>query len=104
MIRRPPRSTLFPYTTLFRSPAAVVDQHGRQIQAQRSREADGAGGDRADSRADGRLDPDTVAWNARVVGTGCRAEGIDDRAPPFHRASETAEIRRGVRSGPAGVA
>src|SRR5690348_17572322 len=25
MIRRPPRSTLFPYTTLFRSPAAIVD-------------------------------------------------------------------------------
>src|SRR3712207_8831977 len=24
MIRRPPRSTLFPYTTLFRSPARVV--------------------------------------------------------------------------------
>src|SRR5437588_9024460 len=24
MIRRPPRSTLFPYTTLFRSPAAAV--------------------------------------------------------------------------------
>src|SRR3712207_7031974 len=24
MIRRPPRSTLFPYTTLFRSPVAVV--------------------------------------------------------------------------------
>src|SRR2546430_17441339 len=24
MIRRPPRSTLFPYTTLFRSPTAVV--------------------------------------------------------------------------------
>src|SRR2546422_6987828 len=30
MIRRPPRSTLFPYTTLFRSPArrvAVHDEH-----------------------------------------------------------------------------
>src|SRR3712207_7408440 len=27
MIRRPPRSTLFPYTTLFRSLAAVVDRH-----------------------------------------------------------------------------
>src|SRR2546425_8115457 len=26
MIRRPPRSTLFPYTTLFRSPAAVASQ------------------------------------------------------------------------------
>src|SRR5256886_10363751 len=25
MIRRPPRSTLFPYTTLFRSPNAVID-------------------------------------------------------------------------------
>src|SRR3712207_8222327 len=25
MIRRPPRSTLFPYTTLFRSPSAVRD-------------------------------------------------------------------------------
>src|SRR5258707_6849824 len=24
MIRRPPRSTLFPYTTLFRSPAAIT--------------------------------------------------------------------------------
>src|SRR2546426_7407015 len=30
MIRRPPRSTLFPYTTLFRSPwdAAIVDKPG----------------------------------------------------------------------------
>src|SRR2546430_17706857 len=26
MIRRPPRSTLFPYTTLFRSPAAHVER------------------------------------------------------------------------------
>src|SRR3712207_7533191 len=27
MIRRPPRSTLFPYTTLFRSVAAAVGEH-----------------------------------------------------------------------------
>src|SRR2546430_6931804 len=27
MIRRPPRSTLFPYTTLFRSPASVASRH-----------------------------------------------------------------------------
>src|SRR3989442_6050342 len=26
MIRRPPRSTLFPYTTLFRSPAPLVER------------------------------------------------------------------------------
>src|SRR3712207_7341815 len=29
MIRRPPRSTLFPYTTLFRSRELVVDPHDR---------------------------------------------------------------------------
>src|SRR5256885_16884336 len=27
MIRRPPRSTLFPYTTLFRSPVHVISAH-----------------------------------------------------------------------------
>src|SRR2546427_11207831 len=31
MIRRPPRSTLFPYTTLFRSPARVVDALAEQV-------------------------------------------------------------------------
>src|SRR2546426_5400936 len=32
MIRRPPRSTLFPYTTLFRSPLAGVVRGERQRQ------------------------------------------------------------------------
>src|SRR2546425_9384672 len=32
MIRRPPRSTLFPYTTLFRSPACLVPQPGVGVQ------------------------------------------------------------------------
>src|SRR6478735_11996747 len=31
MIRRPPRSTLFPYTTLFRSPPAAVDPDLRRL-------------------------------------------------------------------------
>src|SRR2546428_6424546 len=30
MIRRPPRSTLFPYTTLFRSHLAGMKRHGRR--------------------------------------------------------------------------
>src|SRR2546425_2786840 len=30
MIRRPPRSTLFPYTTLFRSRRALARLHGRR--------------------------------------------------------------------------
>src|SRR3712207_8233909 len=32
MIRRPPRSTLFPYTTLFRSPATCSGVHSRTAQ------------------------------------------------------------------------
>src|SRR3712207_7128955 len=31
MIRRPPRSTLFPYTTLFRSPGRAVRRRRRQL-------------------------------------------------------------------------
>src|SRR2546422_5971563 len=57
MIRRPPRSTLFPYTTLFRSPRA-----------------------RAARESDRRVDGDVVALDrpgARAVpGRG----GIDDRS------------------------
>src|SRR2546427_5800228 len=33
MIRRPPRSTLFPYTTLFRSSAAAGEVHDGQAEA-----------------------------------------------------------------------
>src|SRR4029453_19558223 len=33
MIRRPPRSTLFPYTTLFRSQLGAGDQRGRGLAA-----------------------------------------------------------------------
>src|SRR3712207_8619914 len=32
MIRRPPRSTLFPYTTLFRSDYAALDRHVEMYQ------------------------------------------------------------------------
>src|SRR5258707_9526678 len=36
MIRRPPRSTLFPYTTLFRSPRCVCQRAHRPHQTARS--------------------------------------------------------------------
>src|SRR2546430_5496286 len=41
MIRRPPRSTLFPYTTLFRSGRAEA---GRSVTAERGAAGVGAGG------------------------------------------------------------
>src|SRR3712207_7070805 len=62
MIRRPPRSTLFPYTTLFRShvhrrsarererPAALAAQHADHDLERRRRRAR----ERAQQRADGR--------------------------------------------------
>src|SRR2546425_7900464 len=60
MIRRPPRSTLFPYTTLFRSPAQAVRRRagdrpgagGRLGRALLGRPA-AAGGGRAAGRAAG---------------------------------------------------
>src|SRR3712207_7845618 len=36
MIRRPPRSTLFPYTTLFRSRAAAPQGRGGEAEARRA--------------------------------------------------------------------
>src|SRR2546430_13667972 len=39
MIRRPPRSTLFPYTTLFRSPPGGRGQAGHPVHDRRARQA-----------------------------------------------------------------
>src|SRR6266496_5325799 len=47
MIRRPPRSTLFPYTTLFRSPRAPLCDPDTPP---RTRRAARAGGDRKSTR------------------------------------------------------
>src|SRR5258708_31482663 len=46
MIRRPPRSTLFPYTTLFRSASAVRHPSARPAQGGRRRGPQGASGRR----------------------------------------------------------
>src|SRR6266851_4396943 len=47
MIRRPPRSTLFPYTTLFRSPAPALP--GRDPRSREARPREGSG-DRKSTR------------------------------------------------------
>src|SRR5260221_6912658 len=60
MIRRPPRSTLFPYTTLFRSPVDVVRMVGRRpSRALRVRE-----------RQPGVVVPALVVPEDRAVGVG----------------------------------
>src|SRR2546422_7081112 len=62
MIRRPPRSTLFPYTTLFRSVRHLVVEAWRQIgtlvvvaRVPRAGDEIGATGDRAPDRKSTRL-------------------------------------------------
>src|SRR3712207_7241655 len=55
MIRRPPRSTLFPYTTLFRSPLPA-------LRADRP-----AGGGGRGARARGAARRDLPRWPARAV-------------------------------------
>src|SRR2546427_9454408 len=72
MIRRPPRSTLFPYTTLFRSDLVLLRGHGAPQDADLR---PGAGGV-------GRLaqEPHGDPGSARVVAKdrGGRAQSIDD--------------------------
>src|SRR2546430_3975633 len=56
MIRRPPRSTLFPYTTLFRSKRSRADGHGGQT-----------------TESDAGEKPARAAEEHRGVGAGARA-------------------------------
>src|SRR2546430_6851492 len=71
MIRRPPRSTLFPYTTLFRSPP----------------EADLAGGDADQLVADPGLD------NRDRQREGHAETGADDRGCPGRSEEHTSELQ-----------
>src|SRR2546429_8442145 len=67
MIRRPPRSTLFPYTTLFRSlgvDADVVDEHGLR----KNRGAIGRAGPIA-AHGDGQNDEEGVVENPGAAGS-----------------------------------
>src|SRR3712207_7166464 len=58
MIRRPPRSTLFPYTTLFRSARAQVEHRGDRLLQHVV--GDGAGAEGLDEQADGVRGADGV--------------------------------------------
>src|SRR2546430_11378880 len=61
MIRRPPRSTLFPYTTLFRSSAGGSAEGG----ATAGRDGGGAGGHRAAPGRSPRLDRKSTRLKSR---------------------------------------
>src|SRR2546427_8133096 len=69
MIRRPPRSTLFPYTTLFRSPATPPARSGRAEPARGRRVERGQDGDPGPLRP---LRP--ARGELRPVPAPCRSE------------------------------
>src|SRR3712207_7490162 len=69
MIRRPPRSTLFPYTTLFRSPADLAGEQRRAVE--------------------GRVDD--LAGSG--IGPGDRAEQLRSRAAQAHRRQDRKSTR-----------
>src|ERR1041384_8805229 len=79
MIRRPPRSTLFPYTTLFRSSgdaevraATALPGDGRSAERQRELVARGRGEPRTPPRRLGRRGKGTRSEERRV-GKECRS-------------------------------
>src|SRR2546425_9847439 len=84
MIRRPPRSTLFPYTTLFRAEAEVREAVARDREAgRRGRQVDRAGGDAAHTRvgrerrvdASRRVERDRARPGARATAATPAGEG-----------------------------
>src|SRR5690606_39398223 len=81
MIRRPPSSTLFPYTTLFRSPTGCQARHRAQHPHAARRSVDGAG--HGTRRAAGRR----VARRSRL-------RTLELRGPSSRRSEEhTSELQ-----------
>src|SRR5437016_12387408 len=69
MIRRPPRSTLFPYTTLFRSRIQSILQFRKGKHAREIAEDYCAGGD-CFAEARGAVDPERTGARERARGDG----------------------------------
>src|SRR3712207_7154614 len=87
MIRRPPRSTLFPYTTLFRSPR-LLQVLGDDLGARRERGLDPGLGLEALRDGVARQEPG-ADHHARVRGVGARRDRRD-----HHRSEEhTSELQ-----------
>src|SRR3712207_7097671 len=64
MIRRPPRSTLFPYTTLFRSFRAVAPSRARERPGQGNQIASSRAADSGESLPCTRLDRKSTRLNS----------------------------------------
>src|SRR3712207_7171506 len=77
MIRRPPRSTLFPYTTLFRSEGAIRQEQGVWVAATVAVDQQHVAEDPVDDERDARHHKDLVF--PLVDGEGVEGVGDEDR-------------------------
>src|SRR2546422_3961209 len=95
MIRRPPRSTLFPYTTLFRSPARLCDDARGRRRHERSDPgpAPAPGHPRGDARS--RSEEHTSELQSRLH-LVCRLLLEKKKKMRFLRTVEFASIRAGA--------
>src|SRR5437899_11591862 len=87
MLRRPPRSTLFPYTTLFRSLHRVVEEVDEEL-----RETVVVGVHAEVGRLDVRDAPDTA-------GLGLGPHDVEHRAEHVAERSEERRVGKECRSG-----
>src|SRR3989442_13214040 len=95
MIRRPPRSTLFPYTTLFRSVLAVEAADPRRAAARRAGLPLGGGSEdlvQVEHRADLR-----VAGIAPTLARRVGDHGLDLADDHVRRIGEVTRIAGGIR-------
>src|SRR2546429_7366209 len=95
MIRRPPRSTLFPYTTLFRS-AQHGDEHEEQHFDHPDDEPDGQGGNEERHERGARSEEHTSELQSRLH-LVCRLL-LEKKKPDLVRATAIAESTDGQQS------
>src|SRR2546426_4905246 len=91
MIRRPPRSTLFPYTTLFRSPPEPGEEggDGREVDRRQARTA----GAHAGVAAVRSGQPAVVSLEVRHVEVGAASQEGHEAQDETHQEADQVEVR-----------
>src|SRR2546426_6807085 len=106
MIRRPPRSTLFPYTTLFRSCLDAGERHGHLHHVAQASVVHHREREQAHASAGGARDGDGLERLEPVLGIPqrCLAERqrrVTSTGPPWIRlAARIAELEEALSEGP----
>src|SRR5260221_14433629 len=93
MIRRPPRSTLFPYTTLFRSLFRADEEHGVRT-GERGPLMGGLRVGELPTRPGAHRDERELGWPAGVrVGAGTRRQLTNSRSSRWRSEEHTSELQ-----------